>query len=408
MPVYTYSAIDSSGAEVSGVLNAGDEQAALGQVRERGLHPLGVRAQSGGGGAETADDSGIRRRGGRVRAADLTLFTRQLANLVKGGLPMMRTLDALIDNTENARLYALLQKVRQEVAEGESLHEALAKHPRVFNNLYLSLVRAGESSGELPTVLSRLADFQEQDLERRAQIRAALTYPILLMVVGTGIVTFLVTFLIPRFQSLFAEFGRALPVPTQIVLAVSKFFTHEWWVIILGVFLVSWAKRQWLASPRGRLTWDRWRLHWPLLGRLYQRAATARLARTLSTLLHGGVSILDALEILEGVVDNAALAESLREIRAGVREGESLGLRTRASGQFPGLLSQMMLVGEETGDVEGALSTVADAFDVEVNNALKGLVALVEPLIILVMGGIVGFVVFAMLMPIFQLNQSIG
>lgn len=406
LPVYTYQAVDARGAEVSGTISADDEKSAIGQVRERGLHPMAVRPQTGG--AQAAPEAVIRRRGRRVRPADLTLFTRQLANLVQGGLPMMRTLDALTENTDNARLHEVLIDVREQVSGGEPLHQALANHPTVFPRLYVSLVRAGESSGELGTVLGRLADFYEQDMERRAQIRSALMYPALLLTVGTVIVFCLVTFLIPRFQVLFEEFEQALPLPTRIVLGASHFLSRWWWALALGGFFIWLAHRQWLKTERGRFLWDRWRLTWPILGRLHHRSATARLARTLATLLHGGVSILDALEILEGVLDNAALSEALREVRVGVREGESLGQRTRQSRRFPALLAQMMLVGEETGDVEGALNTVADAFDVEVTTSLRGLVSLVEPVIILVMGGLVALVVFAMLLPIFQLNQGLG
>lgn len=407
MAVYSYLALDARGAEKSGSVEATDQKAALDAVRQLGLHPMSVEPRSGPAVERRAAAGGVRRRGRRVKLADLTLFTRQLSNLVRGGLAMMQTLDALQDNTENARLHDVLGDIKAQVSGGSSLHEAMSNHARVFPPLYLSLVFAGESSGELAEVLNRLADFMEQDLERRAQIRAALMYPALLAIVGTGIVFALVTFLIPRFKVLFDEFERALPVSTQVVLAVSNFLSHWWLAMLGGAILLRLVHRQWIGTPAGRLVWDRWRLHWPLFGKLHHRAATARLARTLATLLRGGVNILDALEILEGVVDNACLAAALRDIRGGVREGESLGLRARESGAFPGLLCQMMLVGEETGDMESALTTVADAFDVEVTNSLKGLVALIEPVIILVMGGIVAVVVISMLLPIFQLNEGI-
>lgn len=404
MPVYAYEAVDASGAVVNGTVSAADERAALGQVRESGLHPMGVRPAAQVVEVEAA--ASARRRGRRVKPADLTLFTRQLANLVRGGLPMLTTLDALLENAENARLHAVLSDVRREVSGGASLHEALAAFPREFPPLYLGLVQAGESSGELGTVLERLATFLEQDLERRSQIRAALTYPALLLVVGTLIVFGLVTFLIPRFAAMFAEFGRGLPLATRVVLGAADFLGHWWWVLALVAVLARLGHRAWLRTSAGRLAWDRWRLSWPLLGRLGWRAATARLARTLATLLRGGVNLLEALDLLDGVVDNAWLAEGVRQVRAGVREGESLGAQTRSSGRFPGLLAQMMLVGEQTGDMEQALNTVADAFDVEVTNGLRGLVALVEPVIILVMGGVVGVVIYAVLIPIFQLNQG--
>jgi len=406
VPVFTYQALDKRGAEVVGTINADNDKAAFTQVQGLGYHPLEIKA--GGRAASSGAMVGeIKRRGRRVKLPDLTLFTRQLANLVRGGLPMMRTLDALVGNTENARLYQILSQVRDDVSHGESLCDALGKHPRVFPPLYLSLVAAGEASGDLGPVLERLATFLEMDLERRTQIRSALMYPILLLSVGSLIVFALVTFLIPKFKELFDEFDRALPLTTQIVLGLSDFLSQWWWAVFLALGLLYTAHKQWLRTERGRLIWDRSRLRWPILGRLFHRAASARLARTLATLLHGGVNILDALTNVEGVVDNAHLASAIRQMRDGVREGESLGLETRKTGQFPGLLSQMMLVGEETGDVEGALNTVADAFDVEVTNSLKGLVALVEPLIILVMGGLVALVVFAMLTPIFEMSSIV-
>lgn len=409
MPVYAYSALNASGGEVGGTVEAADPRAALDAVRALGLHPMSAELH-GGGAQETALAAvGPRkRRGRRVKLGDLTLFTRQLSNLVRGGLPMMQTLGALQENTENQRLHDVIAEITADVSGGSSLFDAMAKHPRVFPRLYLSLVNAGESSGELAEVLNRLADFMEQDLERRAQIRAALMYPALLAVVGTSIVFALVTFLIPKFKVLFDEFERALPISTQVVLAVSSFLSTYWWAIFGGLVLLILGHKQWTSTTSGRLTWDRWRLRWPLFGRLHHRSATARMARTLGTLLRGGVTILDALEILEGVVDNACLAQALREVRTGVREGESLGLRMREVAAFPSLLSQMLLVGEETGDLESALNTVADAFEIEVSNQLKGIVALVEPVIILVMGSIVAVVVTSMLLPIFQLNEVIS
>lgn len=407
MATYRYQALNATGAEVSGTVEAPDPRAALLQVRELGLHPLDTAPAGTSRAGKPAGDS-IRRRGRRVRSSDLTVFTRQLANLVGGGLPMLRTLDALIENTENARLYELLSTVRQDVADGGSLHDALGRHPRVFPPLYLGLVASGEASGELSGVLNRLADFLEQDLERRTQIRAALTYPALLVTVGGLIVTAMITFLVPKFKVLFDEFDRALPLSTQLVLGMSTFIGRWWGLLLAGLVALVAGHRHWTRTATGRYVWDTWRLRWPILGRLHHRAATARLARTLATLLHGGVSILDALEHVEAVVDNARLAAAIARIRDGVREGESLGLEIRRNGEFPALLGQMVLVGEETGDVDGALLTVADAFDVEVSNTLKGLIALVEPAIIIVMGGVVAMIVFAMLMPIFQMSAGLG
>ena len=347
------------------------------------------------------------RRRRRVSFQDLTVMTRQLASLVGGGLTLMQAIDALIEHTENERLAIALRQVREELRGGGTFAEALAKHPRLFSPLYVSIVRAGEVSGELPRILNWLADYMEREQTRRTQIRSALAYPILLSIVMVAALSFLLIFLVPRYAALFAEMGQSLPLPTQILLAVSGFLTRWWWAIALSIVAIVYAYRLARRPPRGRLVTDAWKLRLPVFGRLHLKSAVGRMARALSVLLMGGVPVLEALAVVRDVVGNEVLAQALDEVRQRVREGERLADHLRRSGVFPPLLTRLAAVGEETGSLPQALTTVADTLDLEVDSSLKALVALLEPALILSLGVVVGFVVISLLMAVFQLNALV-
>jgi type II secretory pathway component PulF len=347
------------------------------------------------------------RRRRRVSFQDLTVMTRQLASLVGGGLTLMQSIDALIEHTENERLASALMQIREELRGGGTFAEALTKHPHLFSPLYVSIVRAGEVSGELPRVLNWLADYMEREQTRRTQIRSALAYPILLSVVMVIALSFLLIFLVPRYAALFAEMGQSLPLPTQILLAVSGFLVRWWWAIGSGIVAIVYAYRLVRRTPRGRWVTDAWKLRLPVFGRLHLKSAVGRMARALSVLLLGGVSVLEALAVVRDVVGNEVLAQALDEVRQRVREGERLADHLRRSGVFPPLLTRLAAVGEETGSLPQALTTVADTLDLEVDSSLKALVALLEPALILSLGIVVGFVVISLLMAVFQLNALV-
>lgn len=347
------------------------------------------------------------RRRRRVSFQDLTVMTRQLASLVGGGLTLMQSIDALIEHTENERLASALMQIREELRGGGTFAEALTKHPHLFSPLYVSIVRAGEVSGELPRVLNWLADYMEREQTRRTQIRSALAYPILLSIVMVIALSFLLIFLVPRYAALFAEMGQSLPLPTQILLAVSGFLVRWWWAIGLGIVAIVYAYRLVRRTPRGRWVTDAWKLRLPVFGRLHLKSAIGRMARALSVLLLGGVSVLEALAVVRDVVGNEVLAQALDEVRQRVREGERLADHLRRSGVFPPLLTRLAAVGEETGSLPQALTTVADTLDLEVDSSLKALVALLEPALILSLGIVVGFVVISLLMAVFQLNALV-
>jgi general secretion pathway protein F len=343
----------------------------------------------------------------RVSFQDLTVMTRQLASLVGGGLTLMQSIDALIEHTENERLASALMQIREELRGGGTFAEALTKHPHLFSPLYVSIVRAGEVSGELPRVLNWLADYMEREQTRRTQIRSALAYPILLSIVMVIALSFLLIFLVPRYAALFAEMGQSLPLPTQILLAVSGFLVRWWWAIGSGIVAIVYAYRLVRRTPRGRWVTDAWKLRLPVFGRLHLKSAVGRMARALSVLLLGGVSVLEALAVVRDVVGNEVLAQALDEVRQRVREGERLADHLRRSGVFPPLLTRLAAVGEETGSLPQALTTVADTLDLEVDSSLKALVALLEPALILSLGIVVGFVVISLLMAVFQLNALV-
>lgn len=342
-----------------------------------------------------------------VSFQDLTIMTRQLASLVGGGLTLMQSIEALIEHTENETLVATLQQIREELRGGGTFAEALEKHPRIFSPLYVSIVRAGEASGELSRVLNWLADYMEREQNRRTQIRSALAYPILLTLVMIAALTFLLVFLVPRYAALFAEMGQSLPLPTQILLAASGFVVKWWWAVVGLIAALIYAHRLARRTPKGRFVTDAWKLRLPLFGKLHLKAAIGRLARALSVLLMGGVPVLEALEVARDVVGNEVLAKALDEVRQRVREGERVADHLRRVGVFPPLFTRLVAVGEEAGNLPQSLTTVADTLDLEVDSSLKALVSLLEPALILMLGLVVGFVIISLLMAVFQLNTLV-
>jgi type II secretion system protein F len=398
MPTFTYTAIDDAGREVVGEIHAEDLQGAVARVREAGNYPMDVQEAAA---RRTAGSRGLFT---RITAQDRTVLTRQLSNLLGAGLTVVRALGVLIDNTENPRARDILVRVREDVQTGASLSDTLSKYPEMFDVLYVNLVRAGEASGDLEGVLERLADYLEQQAEQWSAIRAALAYPILLVTVGAAALFFLITFLIPRFVLIFESLGQALPAPTRIVLAIATFLGHYWWAVIGGVVLLVLTLRWVIRTPGGSLVFDTLKVRPPVIGPLSLKIAAARFAHTLGTLLRGGVPILDALDVVQGAIGNRRMATALTEVRDCVREGEPIAEPLRRSKAFPSLVVNMIAVGEETGEVDRILQRVAHSYDVEVQNTVRQLVALLEPVIILVMGVVVGSVIISMLLPIFDLN----
>ncbi len=405
MPLFDYTGFDAAGKKASGTVEAGGRRAAIARLHEQGVYPTELREerQEKGGGKRLALSFGR-----RVAPLELASATRQLSTLLAAGLTLDETLATVADQLERPQLQRVLGRVRSAVVQGEALHAALAAHAAIFPPLYINMVQVGENSGTLDAALSRLADFLEDQVRLRARIRAAMAYPLLMAVVGVGVLFFLLTFVVPKVTRMLTDLGQALPLPTQLLIALSGFLAQWWWLLLLlaaaGLLLLDRYRR----TPAGRLRLDRLALRLPLFGRLNLLLATARFSRTLATLLASGVPLLKALEIARNLLQNQVLAEAIAATIDAVREGESLATPLKRSGVFPPMVAQMAAIGERSGELEGMLLRVADAFDHQVEMAIGGLLSLLEPLMILIMGSVVGFIVMAILLPIFQASEGMG
>ena len=408
MPIYAYTGLTTHGRTVNGVIDADSPKIARLSLRKTGVFPTDIQEESSP--QTLAPDplvSSMTSAFERVSAQELALMTRQFATLASAGLPLVECLGTLIEQIEQARLRRVLTHVRQQIREGHSLADALQAHPRVFSDIYINMVRAGEESGTLDSVLVRLAEYSESQAHLLRTVQAALTYPLLMIVVAGVIVGFLLAYVVPQVTRIFSDTGQTLPLATQVLLGISAFMAESWWLLLLGGAVGTLVWLRVIATPKGRLWYDRTLLRLPWVGRLLQRLNVARFARTLSTLLASGVPILNALSMVAHLVKNSVLRQTVEEARISVQEGESLAAPLRRSGVFPPLLVQMIAVGERSGELETMLSRAAETCDEEVSIALTRLTNLLEPLTILVMGGVVLFIVLAILLPIFELNQLV-
>jgi general secretion pathway protein F len=404
--VFEYEGLDSRGRSTRGIVDAEGPRAVRAKLKRQGVFATRVAEMAK---AEAAADQGRATWFSRgVRVGELSLLTRQLATLLGAGLPLVAALGALLEQTDNPRMSRLLSQIREGVNEGRAFHEVLGEHSRSFPEIYRNMVRSGEASGTLPLVLSRLADFLEASVAFRQKLQAALVYPVLMTLLGTGILWFLLTGVVPRVTDIFADMRKVLPAPTRMLLATSSALQQYGWLalpLLLGLFL---ALRRYSRSPGGRLVLHGLVLRTPALGRFIRLVAVSRFSKTLGTLLSGGVPLLSALDISRAVLGNAVLERAVEQVRDDVREGRSLRDALRATRQFPSVMCQMVGVGEESGSLEELLLKVSDAFEGQVEASVATLTSLLEPLMILVMGLAVGFVVLAILLPIFEMSQLVG
>jgi type II secretory pathway component PulF len=355
---------------------------------------------------ETAVDEPSTRRG-RITAGDIAAFTRQLADLTLAGLTLDRSLSVLAEQAENVSLRTLLEAVQTEVRGGVALSAALERYPRYFPPMYVNMLRAGELSGQLGEVLERLAQFAEREQQRRAQIVSAMVYPAVLLLVATSTLVFLLTFVVPRLSGVFEDLGAELPLPTRILLAITGGLTHGWWAILGGMALAWVLLQAYRRTEAGAYQLDRLTLQLAMMGKIWRKVVVARFARALGTLVAGGVPILEALRIAGQAASNRVFIRAATELEERVKGGETISAAMRATGQFPPVLIHMTAVGEETGDLSRVLLRVAETLDNESEIAMKRLTTLIEPVIVVVMGGFVGFVVLSILLPIFQANTIV-
>jgi len=410
MPQFHYQATTPQGKLIEGVMEAGEERMVAARLHDQGYLPLRIRlpgqiqAKSTAAEQRTISFSTFSQRG-KVKQRDLQILTRELATLISAGLPLDRALSVLSNLTSKEELKQTVGQILRTVQQGKSLSEALAEYPKIFPPLYVNMVKAGEVGGFLDTVLQRLAEYLERAQEVQSEIKAALAYPMMLVLVGGAAIVFMFTFVLPKFTVLFKDMGPALPAVTRLLIAVSKGLRAYWWIFMAAAIGGWFGVWRYVATPQGRFAWDRWRLRVVILGDLIRKREVAQFARTLGTLLKSGVPLLQALEVVEAVATNQVISRALREVRTGVREGQGIAGPLGRSGAFPTLALQMVSVGEETGRLDEMLMRIAEYYEKETHTQLRQLISLVEPVLIVGMGLIVGFVVIAMLLGIFSINE---
>src|SRR6476620_6979824 len=401
MSTFAYKALDPTGSTVQGEIEAEDKVAVASQLRSRGLIVVDIDEQSSGSGD-------IFERFKKVKADELTIATRQFSTMVSSGMSMLRALYVLEEQQENDKLKDAFSQVRKDVEAGLALSDALARHPDIFNELYVAMVAAGETGGILEETLHRVADQLEKDASLRRQIKSAMVYPIVIFSFAGIVVIALVAFLVPVFEGVFKDFGGQLPAITQVTVTFSHIVTRQPYIII-GAFAIVWGFRRWKNSKRGKEQWDRIKLRFPFkIGDVVQKVALARFSRTYSALIAAGVPMLEAIEITGKTSGNVVVENAMVAVHESVRNGGTISAPMRSEPDaFPGMVVQMVAVGEETGALDSMLAKIADFYEDEVDAAVKALTSILEPIMIIFVGGIVGFVVIAMYMPLFKVYDQI-
>lgn len=404
MPVYTYKALKEDGGPDAGVIDADSPKDARLKLKNRRLHVTNLETVGG------EEKGGVRRRRfilfARRRPEQVAMLTRQLATLLGSGIPMIGAITAMIDQVEYRDLKAALMDVREKVSQGGSLSDAMASHSIYFSELFVNMVRAGEAGGNLDKVLFRVADYMHSQNRTRAKVMAALMYPIIMLLIGTGVVVILLTYVVPKIMEVIQKQGKgALPLPTEILLSVSGFMGKYWWLLLAGIVVTSVAYARARATRAGRLWIDTMKLRIPVMGNLMKKASISRFAMTFATLLESGLPVLEAMGVVRKVVDNELLAETLDMVRQKIAEGADIATPLKQSKVFPPVVGYMIGVGEESGRLEELLKKTAEAYDEEVDVAAQKMTALLEPIMIVVMSFVVGFIVLSILLPILEMSN---
>jgi general secretion pathway protein F len=419
VPLYSWKGLNAAGKPASGNREADGPKGLRQTLRKENvfiteLHEIVAGQQNKQAVASAASGAkGMRREVDfkrffeRVRSTDVAIFTRQLATLLHAGIPLAEALGALAEQSDHRKLQMILAGIRQKVNEGSSLADALSDHKGVFSDLIINMVRSGESAGNLDAVLVRMADFLDSQNELRSKVSSAMAYPILMAVVGTGVMMVLMIVVVPPIAGIFADSGKALPWNTQLLIGVADIAGSYWYLVLLVLGGFVWGFRRWAKRPKGRAVMDRVKLKVLLVGRLIRLLAVARFARTLATMLASGVPVLTALEIVKRVLNNSVLEKVIEDARVAIREGESIAVTLRKSKQFPSMMCHMVAVGERSGQLEAMLENVAGAYERDVEMQVNRLTSLLAPIMILTMAIGVGFIVFSILVPIMDMGQMV-
>ncbi|WP_163338227.1 type II secretion system inner membrane protein GspF [Desulfopila sp. IMCC35008] len=407
MPLYEYNALDSNGKKLKGVVDADNETHARSKLRSDGKYPVSIKEGAG----KLRNPARSKTRISffeRIKQDDIHVMTRQLATLLGAAIPLVQALSSLVDQTDNPALKRVIARIRESVNEGSTLTSALGEHPKLFSAIYVNMIRAGEASGSLDVVLERLADFGENQQALRGKLKAALVYPIIMMVIGSAVLFILVTYVVPNITQVFDDMGRVLPAPTRFLLAASDILQNYWWLLLLlavgGIMVFKFI----ISRPAGRAVWDLWKLKMFIFGPVLRKILLARFASTLASLLESGVGLIVSMQIVKTLIDNVRIADVLDEAMADIEKGKTMAHALSQSPWFPPMFVQMISIGEQSGSLEPMLEKISSAYEREVENAIMGMTSLIEPLMIVMMGGIVMFIVLSILLPIFEMNQLVG
>ena len=408
MPVFEYTALDRAGKNVTGIIDADSTVTARQKLRASGKFPVQVKETTSKAKTEATASLSSLPIFNRVSDEDIHALTRQLATLLGAGIPLLAALDALMEQTANAPLKKIIAQIKESVNEGNSLTHSLSLHPKLFSNIYINMVRAGEASGSLDVVLERLAEFGEHQQALKSRLKAALVYPIFMAIIGTVVLFFLVSFVVPNITRVFIEMKQALPLPTIILIWFSDFMRSFWWALFLAIVVCIMGIRKAIKTPKGQYFWDGMKLRLPIFGPLNRMIALSGFGRTLGSLLQSGVPLITSLQIVRNIVNNVLIGDVIDDAMEDIQAGKSLNLALSKSRWFPPVFLQMVAVGEQSGDLEGMLNKIAEAYEREVETRIAGMTAMIEPIMILAMAVVVGFIVISILLPIFEMNQMIN
>lgn len=395
MPTFAYTARTLGGELKTATMDAASRDEVVAQLRRQKLIVVKI------------DEEKAKKRMGRIKTRDIVIFTRQFATMINAGLPLVQALDILSKQSENKALQDVTRQVVYDVESGHTVADALRRHPKAFPDLYVNMVAAGEAGGILDTILLRLATFLEKNDALVGKVKSAMIYPAVIMSVAVVAIVVLLIFVIPVFQNMFASVNLSLPLPTRVVIGLSSFLKHYWWLMGAGIWGGIFMLRQYYRAPAGRLQVDRFMLRVPVLGDLLRKSAVSRFTRTLGTLISSGVSILDGLEITAKTAGNQVIHNAIMESRSSIAGGDTISAPLQKSNVFPPMVISMIAVGEQTGGLDEMLSKIADFYDTEVDTAVSGLLSLMEPIMIVFLGVIVGGMVVAMYLPIFDMINAV-
>ena len=401
MPIYEYKGLNQSGKNIKGIVDAENLRAARLKLKKDGLFVVELNDKTK---QQRKKQSNVPKNRG-VRVDELSNMTRQLASLIKANIPLVDALGACSDQMENPLLKEVLSDCKNQVNEGGAFHKALRKYPRIFNNIFVSMCEAGEMSGTLDVILLRLAEFTEAQSEMNSKIKSAMLYPVIMFVFMLLILAVMFVFVIPQMIEIFDDAEMKLPWYTLAVIDLSSAIVNYWWLILMAGVGGIFSFFQWSRSENGKPKWDAIRLKLPVAGKLSRIIAVSRFTRTLSTLLAGGVPMLNAMDTVKNVVNNEVLARAIREARDNISEGESIAGPLKKSGQFPPIVIHMVNIGEKTGELEKMLNQVSDTYDFQVKNQISGLTSILEPIMIIIMGCVIGVIVFSLMVPMFELSN---